>query len=172
VWVDGVWPDALVEGLALALPDLPPALAVVVVAEAWPPQHAAAKTLVARARRVLRPGLLAPHARWGLFAEAAFAVRVSSPPDFDPVLLEGLRVGTPLVLADVPLARELAGEEAVFVAPDEVEGWAQALVEVATNAQRRSELARSGPARSTRFSWIEHARVTLAAYEALHAGSL
>jgi len=131
-----------------------------------------APTLVGRTRRVLRPELLTPHERWGLLAEAEIVLRVSGPADFDPVLTEGLRVGAPLVLADTPLARELAGEDAILAAADQAEAWARALVELGTSTQRREELARGARRRAERFAWLAHARTTLAAYEALHAGNL
>jgi glycosyltransferase involved in cell wall biosynthesis len=79
-------------------------------------------------------------------------------------LLEAMAFGIPSVAGDVPALREVAGDAAVLVAPDDIDGLAAALQALAGDDALRARLAAAGPARAAHFSWARTAQATRAAY--------
>jgi len=79
--------------------------------------------------------------------------------------LEALACGTPVVGSDAASIPEVVGDAGVLLPPDDVEGMARALVQLATDDGFRAELSRRALAQATRFSWGRTARETLAAYQ-------
>jgi glycosyltransferase involved in cell wall biosynthesis len=81
-------------------------------------------------------------------------------------LLEAMGVGTPVVVSDIPVFREVGGEAATYVAPDDVAGFVRAVAALddETRWQERSDAARE---RATHYSWAGSARVLLALLERL-----
>jgi glycosyltransferase involved in cell wall biosynthesis len=75
-------------------------------------------------------------------------------------LVDAFASGTPVIAADIPSLREVAGDAALFVPPADVEGWASAMRRVADEPALREELTAKGSARASRFSWDETARLT------------
>ena len=78
--------------------------------------------------------------------------------------LEALACGTPVVGSDVSSIPEVVGDAGVLLPPDDVEGMAGALIQLATDEDFRAELSRRALAQAARFSWERTARETLAAY--------
>ena len=78
--------------------------------------------------------------------------------------LEALACGTPVVGSNASSIPEVVGNAGVLRPPDDAEGMAEALAQLATNADFRAELSRRALAQATRFSWERTAQETLAAY--------
>jgi len=78
--------------------------------------------------------------------------------------LEALACGTPVVGSDVSSIPEVVGDAGVLLPPDDAEGMASALIQLATDDRFHAELGRRAPAQATRFSWKRAARKVLAAY--------
>ena len=78
--------------------------------------------------------------------------------------LEALACGTPVVGSDVSSIPEVVGDAGVLLPPDDAEGMAGALIQLATDDRFHAELGRRAPAQATRFSWKRAARKVLAAY--------
>lgn len=78
--------------------------------------------------------------------------------------LEALACGTPVVGSDVSSLPEVVGDAGVLLPPDDAEGMAGALLQLAQDTGFREELRRRALARAARFSWEETARQTLRAY--------
>ena len=79
-------------------------------------------------------------------------------------VLEALACGTPVVGSDVSSIPEVVGTAGVLLEPDDVEGMAGALIQLAIDEEFRAELSRRALAQAARFSWERTARETLAAY--------
>ncbi len=92
---------------------------------------------------------------------------------FGLTVLEALACGTPVVVADAATLPEVAGPGGLRAGVDDVAGWAEAIVRVASDEPLRARLRAEGLAHAARFSWQRTARETLAAYRevALHARS-
>jgi len=78
--------------------------------------------------------------------------------------LESLACGTPVVGSDVSSLPEVVGDAGVLLPPDDAEGMAGALIQLATDENFRAELSRRALAQAARFSWERAARETLAVY--------
>ncbi len=79
--------------------------------------------------------------------------------------LEALACGTPVVGSDAASIPEVVGDAGVLLPPDDAEGMADALIQLATDDTFRAELSRRALAQAARFSWERTARETLAAYQ-------
>ncbi len=79
--------------------------------------------------------------------------------------LEALACGTPVVGSNVASIPEVVGDGGVLLPPDDAEGMAGALIQLATDECFRAELSHRALAQATRFSWKRTARETLAAYQ-------
>jgi glycosyltransferase involved in cell wall biosynthesis len=104
---------------------------------------------------------LLPHADDATVASlcrrASFLVSASWEEGFGLPPLEAMAVGTPVLLSDLPVHREIAGGAALFVPPGDVPAWAAAMDTVFSCTQLRAELVRRGHERARNFTWERHA---------------
>lgn len=97
-----------------------------------------------------------------LLHRAAALVVPSRAEGFGLPLLEGMAVGTPVVVTDVPALVEVAGGAALVVPRAEL---GEGLRTVLDDEALRARLRREGPARAARYTWEGAARTLWAAYE-------
>ncbi|RMH05281.1 MAG: glycosyltransferase [Planctomycetota bacterium] len=118
--------------------------------------------LTGRPGRRLPPGVEAvqPDDRGlsALLAGAAAVVRPSAFEGFDLPLAEALAAGAPVAASDIPVHRELAGEEAEWFQPGDDEGLATALDRILTTGDDPAARLRRRR-RAARFRWAESARI-------------
>lgn len=93
-----------------------------------------------------------------LYREAACLVLPSRFEGFGLPVVEAMASGTPVVAADEPALREVAGDAAVLVAPGGLAGGIRRAL------GERDRLRAAGLERARLFSWSETARLTAAAY--------
>lgn len=84
-------------------------------------------------------------------------------------ILEAMACGTPVVTANVSSMPEAGGDAALYVAPEDVEGLAEALWRLIDDRALVDDLVRRGRARVGEFSWRAAAQSLLAAYRDLVA---
>jgi glycosyltransferase involved in cell wall biosynthesis len=83
--------------------------------------------------------------------------------------LEALACGTPVVGSNASSIPEVVGSAGVLLPPDDAEGMAGALIQLAIDEDFRTEMSHRALAQAVQFSWERTARETLAAYrEVLH----
>jgi glycosyltransferase involved in cell wall biosynthesis len=80
-------------------------------------------------------------------------------------LMEAMACGTPMVTSDANDLREIAGDAALLVDPEDPSAIAAAALRVLEDPQLASSLSRRALVRATRFSWPRCARETLAALQ-------
>jgi alpha-1,3-rhamnosyl/mannosyltransferase len=85
-------------------------------------------------------------------------------------VLEAMRMGTPVLASDIPVHREVAGPAAVLLPPDDPTRWAIEAAALASDDDRRRELAARGRSRANEFSWRRAASDTAAAWAAAAEG--
>ncbi len=79
--------------------------------------------------------------------------------------LEAMMVGLPVMISDIPVYREVAGEAALYIDPNDLQSIADAMRVVATEPATLAALAALGFERSARFSWRRTARGTLDTFD-------
>src|SRR5262249_11833205 len=99
-----------------------------------------------------------------LFAGADLFAFPSRHEGFGIPVLEAMAQGAPVVCADIPALREVAGDAAVFVAPDDVDGWIDAITATVGQDAAHDALVEAGHERVARYSWERCARETAAVY--------
>jgi alpha-1,3-rhamnosyl/mannosyltransferase len=104
------------------------------------------------------------------FSRASVFAFLSEYEGFGLPPLEALAAGLPPVLLDTPVAREVCGEAARFVAPGDLAATAAALVDLLSRDEARREVLAAAPAVLARYAWPVTARRTMEALEAAGAG--
>jgi len=115
-----------------------------------------------------RVRLLGPVSRAHLFAIFAGADLFAFPSrheGFGIPVLEAMAQGTAVVCADIPALREVAGDAARFVPPDDLGGWVEVFRALLTDDRARAALAVRGHERVLRFSWDRCTAETVAVYD-------
>jgi glycosyltransferase involved in cell wall biosynthesis len=148
-------------------PEVPERL--VVVGQEWLAEEAAALRLEAADLtangRVVFAGYVQDTQLVDLMREATAFAYPSLYEGFGLPPLEAMAAGTPALVSDIPVMREVVGDAAVRLPATDVEAWAKGLLRVATDGALREDLARRGPQRAARFTWQASARVVLAELE-------
>lgn len=79
-------------------------------------------------------------------------------------VIEAMSAGAPVVVSDIPVFRELAGDAACFVDPLDSHSISHGLERVLTDDALNRELRRRGRERAAHFSWERAARETAQVY--------
>jgi glycosyltransferase involved in cell wall biosynthesis len=90
---------------------------------------------------------------------------------FGLAVLEAALAGCALVLSDIPSFRELWGEAAIFVAPDDADGFADAIDELMLDASERLRCGALARRQAQRFTPERMAAGMAAIYDRLLAGA-
>jgi len=119
---------------------------------------------VRRTGRVPRPDLLA------ILRGATALTFPSRYEGFGLPVLEAMSLGTPVIAARTTSIPEVAGDAAVLLDPDDIEGWTQAMLEVLADEAERARLVEAGRRRVESFSWATTASQTIQVYRDALAG--
>jgi len=74
--------------------------------------------------------------------------------------VEAMQCGTPLIVSDIPVHREVVGDAAIFVTPSEPEAWVRAMRQIAEDASVHERLIEKGSVRSALYDWNKTASQT------------
>jgi glycosyltransferase involved in cell wall biosynthesis len=155
-------PD-LIEAFAKATVDLPLARLVIVGDDrTWPRQDlgAVATACGVDARTELRR-YVSDEELAALYSRATVFAFLSEYEGFGMTPLEALSAGTPPVVLDTPVAREVCGDAAVFVRRGDVSGTANAIRRMLTDPGAAAPILAGAPAVLERYSWDRAADRTL-----------
>jgi phosphatidyl-myo-inositol alpha-mannosyltransferase len=89
------------------------------------------------------------------FSRADLYVCPTTKASFGVTLLEAMACGTPIAASDITGFRELVGggEEAVLVPLGQPAEWAETVVKLLGDQERRGRMGRAGQAKAARYSW-------------------
>ncbi|MCX6026985.1 MAG: glycosyltransferase family 1 protein [Chloroflexi bacterium] len=118
-------------------------------------------------RRVVFPGYIPQEDLPAVYSMAAAFVYPSLYEGFGLPVLEAMACGTPVITSNVSSMPEVAGDAALLVSPNDVEGLTRALDRVLGEPDLRAELSRRGLARARQFTWRRAAESTLAVYRSV-----
>ncbi|MCJ1705879.1 MULTISPECIES: glycosyltransferase family 1 protein [unclassified Rathayibacter] len=93
-------------------------------------------------------------------ARATALVTASRDEGFGIPLVEAMALGTPVVVSDIPIFREIGGDAAVYVDPSSAKGIAEG-VRSLEDPERWRELSAKARERAAAYSWRDSARVLL-----------
>ncbi len=113
------------------------------------------------------PGYLSPEELPLWYGAATVFVYPSLFEGFGLPVLEAMACGTPVICSDTASLREVAGDAAWTVSPQDTEALARGLACLLADPGARTQLARRGLARAQNFSWQRTAQETAAVYEAV-----
>ena len=74
--------------------------------------------------------------------------------------LDALACGTPLITSNIPVHHEVAGDAALFVEPNSIEAWAQAMKRIVEDPTFADTLRTKGLVQIEKFSWQKTAEET------------
>lgn len=143
-----------------ALPDLPEDLELVIAGAPGRSSVFAEETLGGLPPRVRLAGRVDDEMLPALYAEAEWFVYLSLYEGFGLPPLEALACGTPVIVSDIAVFRELLGDAAATAAPQDDAAVADVLKQAVSDPGLRRTLAERGLARAQRFDWRETARMT------------
>lgn len=101
-----------------------------------------------------------------LYRRALFCAVPSRYEGFGLPALEAMARGCPVVASNASSLPEVVGRAGVLVPVGAVDAWAETLVQLARDPERRAELARLGYERAASFTWRGSAHAHAAAYAA------
>ena len=114
--------------------------------------------------RILLPGFVPDEALPALYSGARAFVFPSENEGFGIPMLEAMACGTPVVAADTPVSREVAGEAACLLDTSDALALASGLGGLLNDDPRRHYLSKLGRAQAHRFTWQAAAEQTMAVY--------
>lgn len=100
-----------------------------------------------------------------LYSTATALAMPSFADGFSLPALEAMMAGLPVIISDIPVYREVVGDVALFIDPDDLGSIAAAMTVASTDAARMQDLTDRGYTRAERFSWERTARGTLQSFE-------
>jgi glycosyltransferase involved in cell wall biosynthesis len=101
--------------------------------------------------------------RW--YAAATIFTFPSHYEGFGLPVAEAMASGTPVITSKTSALPEVAGNSAVLVDPSAPREIARAMLELATDSERRKELSSLGLAQARQFTWRKAAEATYAVYQ-------
>jgi glycosyltransferase involved in cell wall biosynthesis len=164
VYMGSFMPYKNVATLAAAMPSLPGH--ELHLMSRVPPDERARLTALARGGGLVFHDGASDETYRDVLRGATALVSASRDEGFGIPLVEAMTLGTPLVVSDIPVFREVGGDAATYVDADDVGGFVRAVRELDDQDvwERRSAAAR---ARSQHYSWEASARILLALLERL-----
>jgi alpha-1,3-rhamnosyl/mannosyltransferase len=151
-------------------PDVVPHRLVLAGPPGWKPDDADSEVARELGDRVRLLGPVHREQLFPLFAGADLYAFPSRHEGFGIPVLEAMAQGTAVVCSDIPALREVAGDAARFVAPDDSDGWVEALTELLGDDDARAALVTAGDARVANYSWERCARETAQVYREALSG--
>ena len=163
-------PD-LIAAFALATRDIAAARLVVVGGDrTWPPQDLpAVATQHGVSERVEFRSYAGDHELNGLYQRASVFAFLSEYEGFGMTPLEAMSADVPAVVLDTPVAREVYGNAAIFAAPGDIPGTAEAIRRLLSDRSVAAGILQSASSVLARYSWDFAADRTLEHLERIAA---
>jgi len=143
-----------------ALPRLPDDLELVIAGAPGRASVFAASTMDDLPPRVRLVGRVSDEMLPALYAEAEWFIYLSLYEGFGLPPLEALACGTPAIVSDIPVFREVTADASIAVNPQDTHAIADTLLQAATDSASRKTLAEQGLQQAAKFNWQKTAQQT------------
>ncbi len=100
-----------------------------------------------------------------LYSGAAACLHPSRYEGFGLPVLEAMQAGALVIAAGCPAVREVAGDGALLLEPDEPGAWVSAMQKALDGAEPLKQMRRRALERAARYSWSNTARLTRQVYQ-------
>lgn len=120
-------------------------------------------------RDILFPGWIDQKDLPAVYSQAGLYLYPSNLEAFPIPLTEAMACGTPIITSDANGLREIAGDAAVFVNPQDSDEIAQAISRVLGDPELQAIVSERGLIRSRQFGWEKCARETLSILERVYS---
>jgi glycosyltransferase involved in cell wall biosynthesis len=153
--------DVLLRVFAALRREMPRARLIRVGGALTPPQRQLMRELNLPADSVVETPFVSREVLAAIYRHAAIAVLPSEYEGFGFPALEAQACGTPAVLSDIPVFREIGGPAAAFSPVADIAGWAESILmleqERRNDPRRWCERVEAGVRWAGRFTWKDHA---------------
>ena len=79
--------------------------------------------------------------------------------------LEAMEIGVPVIISDIEVFREIAGENALYFKPGDPQSLAGSIQRISSNSELIKKLSIAGPLRAREFSWKKCAAGTVQSFK-------
>lgn len=131
----------------------------------WTEDLVEAQGLVKNNKNISALGFVPDEDLVRLYNLAVFLLMPSRYEGFGLPLVEAMKSGCPIITSDRGSIKEVVGDCAIFVEPEEINSIRAAVNKLASDLSLRQSLSKNGIKRSTDFSWELTTRQTIRAYE-------
>lgn len=143
-----------------ALPRLPDDLELVIAGAPGRASVFAESKMDELPARVRRVGRVSDEMLPSLYAEAEWFVYLSLYEGFGLPPLEAMACGTPAIVSDIPVFREVTSDASIAVPPLDTDAVTEAMVTAVDDSALRDRLSERGLRQAAKFDWQETARRT------------
>lgn len=109
-------------------------------------------------------GYVSPGELAALYRNASAVLLPSFYEGFGLPVVEALSAGAPLVVSDIPVLREVAGDAALYAPPDRPDIWAERIADLLADESLAGDLRRRGAERAGHFDWSRAAEEAARAF--------
>ncbi|MCW1949041.1 MAG: glycosyltransferase family 4 protein [Candidatus Shapirobacteria bacterium] len=102
--------------------------------------------------------------KWTLYQNAVASVLPSTYEGFGIPAIESMKVGTPVIVSDIPPFREVVQNCGLFINPSDTNDLCQKMIEI-KNPKIRQELSKLGITQADKFSWDSTAKSVLQVFQ-------
>ena len=121
------------------------------------------------AKRILTPGFVPDEKLAALYSGATAFLFPSLAEGFGLPPLEAMQCGAPVISSNTTSMPEVIGDAGILLPPSDVDGWCQAMLNLAHEENLRAELRGKSLARAELFSWERHVAAVEGGYRAAMA---
>jgi len=100
-----------------------------------------------------------------LYHQASALIQPSLMEGFDLTVVEAMAAGLPVIISDIPVHREIAGEAAIFFNPCDVNQMTVAIKQVIQSPKLQKSLCQKGLKQVKQYQWSKTASQTIKVYE-------
>jgi len=105
--------------------------------------------------------------KWTLYQNAIASVLPSLYEGFGIPAIESMKVGTPVIVSNIPPFKEVVNDSGLFIDPTNTADLCQKMIEI-NNPKNREKFSKLGKIKADKFTWNSTAKSVLKVFETFH----
>lgn len=102
--------------------------------------------------------------KWTLYQNAIASVLPSTYEGFGIPAIESMKVGTPVIVSNIPPFKEVVQDSGLFIDPNNIDDLCQKMIDI-TNPKTREKFSKLGQSQADKFSWDSTAKSVIKVFE-------